>query len=235
MAIKGEKCEAGCGCGKHRRAKCGPGCTCGLHRMSPERLAWLRANAGNRRGVKQSKEHRQRISAALTGRPLSDEHRRKVAEVNADPVLLKRKAESRKALRKTPVTHRQVHKRLVTDRGSATNYTCVDCSEPADAWTHNWSAWEGVAQDIHGKRLTFSTNLNAYEPRCHECHNRLDRRPAPWDCAGTRRGAKLTEADVSHIRNSNLSTSALARELELDFGTVWRIRTGRSWKHLQQV
>ncbi|MDH6199179.1 hypothetical protein M2272_005847 [Mycobacterium frederiksbergense] len=97
-----------------------------------------------------------------------------MATVNADPALLKQKAESRKALRKTAATHRQVHKRLARDRGPASDYQCVDCSGTANAWSHNWSTWEDVAQDLCGKRLIFSTNLGVYEPRCHACHNRFD-------------------------------------------------------------
>ena len=100
--------------------KCAPGCTCGRHfkpRPSPEEVERLRSMAANRLGAKSSDEHRRKISAALTGRPLSVEHRRKVAAINADPELLKQKAKARKSRRKTPETYRQVHKRLVCDRG----------------------------------------------------------------------------------------------------------------------
>ncbi len=106
-----------------------------------------------------------------------------MAVVNANPDLLAQKAESRKALRNAPETHRQVHKRLVCDKGSATDYFCVDCTAPADSWAHDWSTWEDVAQELNGKRLTFSTNLAAYKPRCHKCHNKLDSNPRPWNAA----------------------------------------------------
>lgn len=182
MAPKGSRCETGCPCGKHKRAKCEPGCTCWRHNPSPEMIAKLQSMADNRKGARSTDEHRRKISTALTGRLLSDDHRRKMATVNADPALLKQKAESRKALRQTAATHRQVHKRLVSDRGPASDYLCVDCSGTADAWSHDWRTWEDVAQDLrHAKRMTFSTNLDAYEPRCHPCHNRLDRNPRPWD------------------------------------------------------
>lgn len=181
MAVKGERCKPGCPCRRHMRAKCEPGCTCWRHTPSPAEVARLREMSANRLGAKSSDEHRLKISTALTGRPLSEKHRRKMAVVNADPALLRKKARSRKALRRAAETHRQVHKRLVIDRGSASGYLCVDCSEQADAWTHSWSTWEDVAQNICGKRLTFSTNLAVYEPRCHACHNQLDRKPRPWD------------------------------------------------------
>lgn len=104
-----------------------------------------------------------------------------MAAINADPALLKQKSLARRARRKPAESHRAVHKRLIVDRGTAREHVCVDCGNRSEAWTHAWSTWENVAQDIHGKRLTFSTNLDVYEPRCHTCHNRLDRMPRPWD------------------------------------------------------
>jgi hypothetical protein len=229
MAVKGEKCAAGCTCGRHKRAKCPAGCTCGLHRMTPERLARLRSNANNRLGTKMPEDHRRKISTALTGRPLSEEHRQKLVAINSDPELKRRRAAKRKLLRTAPETHRQMHKRLVIDRGSATGYDCVDCGSPADAWTHDWSTWEDVAQDIGRKRLTFSTNPDAYEPRCHACHNRLDRNPAPWDLPGSRRGARLIEAEVEWIRTCGLKPRFVAAALGIHPATVWGIRTGKTW------
>lgn len=161
-------------------SRCAPGCSCGRHNPSPEEVERLRSLCANRVGRKNSEEHRRNQSAALTGRQFSEAHLRKIAEVNADPELLKVKRASRIAQRKPPESHRAVHKRLITDRGTARNQRCVDCSGPANAWTHAWETWEDVAQDRCGKRLTFSTNLDAYEPRCHGCHNTLDRAPRPW-------------------------------------------------------
>lgn len=195
-------------------------------------MANLREMSRNRLGVKMPPEHRRKISEALNGRRLSDEHRQKVAAVNADPALSRKKAEARKLRRKTAATHRQVHKRLFRDKGPASRYQCVDCSEQADAWTHDWSTWQDVAQELRGKRLTFSTNLAAYEPRCHACHNRLDRGPRPWDPIGSRQGAKLKEADVSWIRTCGLDLGAMADALGVSKTTVCRIRKGATWKHV---
>lgn len=141
----------------------------------------LRKMANNRKGQRSTEEHCRKIAEALTGRPLSEEHRRKMAAINADPELRKQRSQKRISRRKAAETHRQLHKRLATDRGPAVNHQCVDCHQPAHSWTHNWSTWEDVAQDIHGKRLTFSTNMAVYEPRCHPCHNKLDRCLRPWD------------------------------------------------------
>lgn len=213
-------------------SKCQPNCPCGLHRQSPEALARLRSMAGNRLGAKSSDEHRRKISEALTGKPLSAEHRTKMAEVNADPELLKRKAATRKKRRRAPETHRAVHRRLYADRGPASNHLCVDCSGPADDWSHDWPTWEDVAQGIRPPRTTFSTNLDAYVPRCTPCHSKLDHTPAAWNYGGQRGSYKLTEDDVRRIRTSELKPGALARELGVGRETIWKIRTGRSWKHI---
>lgn len=226
------KCQAGCQCRKHFRAKCAPGCACWRHNPSPAEVARLREMSRNRLGTKSSEEHRRKISEALTGRLLSDEHRAKVAAVNADPELNRRKAAVRRARLGVPETHRQVHKRLVRERGSATNFSCVDCSAPARAWAHSWDTWENVAQEISGKRLTFSTNLSVYEPRCHTCHNRLDRAPRAWALTGVRRKVKLTESDVLWIRSCGLGLSAMAATLGVNRATVHRIRSRKSWAHV---
>jgi hypothetical protein len=231
MPVK--KCAPGCVCGKHFRARCQPGCTCWRHNPSPKELARLRSMAGNRLGQKYSDEHRRKISAALTGKPLSAEHRRKVAAINADPELVEKKARARKARRRPPETYRQVHKRLVCDRGPASNHLCVDCSNPADDWSHSWPTWEDVAQDIRHPRATFSTNLDAYVPRCMPCHTRLDHTPAAWNYGGGRAGGyKLTESDVALIRTSRLSGSALARRLGVSPNAVSRVRLGKTWKFI---
>lgn len=161
-------------------SRCIPGCTCGRHNPSPKEVERLRSMAANRLGAKSTLEHRMNQSKALTGRKFSEAHLRKICEVNANPELNQIKRETRRARLQPPETHRAVHKRLVARRGSARNQICVDCSGPADAWTHRWGTWENVAQDLRGKRLTFSTDLDAYEPRCHPCHNTLDRAPRPW-------------------------------------------------------
>ncbi len=231
-----KKCEPGCTCGKHSRIHCtGPGCTCHRHRPSEATKARLRGMAANRLGAKSTDEHRRRISAALTGRPLSDEHRAKMAAINADPELLKKKAKSRKARRKTPETYRQVHKRLYSDRGSASSYRCVDCDSRADDWSHNWPTWEDVAQDIRAPRGTFSTNLDAYVPRCTPCHARLDHAPTAWNHGGGRRACKLTPTDVVWIRTSRMSAVELARLLGVSQTTVRDARRGKTWRYLNSV
>lgn len=199
-------------------------------KQSPEHAAKSRTA---RLGARSSDEHRRKISEALMGRPLSDEHRRRMTVVNSDPELQRRKAATRKAKRKAPESHRAVHKRLVRDRGAAGNHKCTTCSNPANAWAHNWSTWEDVAQDIRGKRMTFSTNLDAYQPLCHSCHNELDRSHRPWDNPeGPRTGVKLTETDVRWIRTCGLSLDEMAASLGIHRASVCAIRLGRTWKDI---
>jgi len=45
--------------------------------------------------------------------------------------------------------------------------------------------------------------------------------------------AKLTEADIKYIRNSEKSSRELATELLVSYYTIWDIRKYRSWKHLK--
>ena len=62
-------------------------------------------------------------------------------------------------------TYRTVHSRLVTRRGSAADYPCVDCQQPA----RDWSYKNGSGG------MPYSTNLDDYEPRCRSCHINLDK------------------------------------------------------------
>jgi hypothetical protein len=216
--------------------KCQPGCTCGHHTaFSPQRReflhgeknkAHLRQLAAQHNGQTYSEEHRRNISEGLRGKPLSEEHRRKISEISRDPAMKARRRAARIARRKPPETYRQVHKRLLTDRGPAKNYPCVDCGEPAKDWSRDGLTWENVAQGISGKRLLFSTDLSVYRPRCQLCHNRLDN-------LGVRNGcAKLTAADVLWIRARTMSPKASAAVLGIDKTTVYKILKGKAWKHV---
>lgn len=198
-------------------------------KQTPEHIARSKAA---RLGWQPSDETRRKISEALSGKPKSEEHRRKMLVVNNDAELGKRKSATRKLRRKPPETHRVVHKRLVSDRGSAGGYTCSSCSNPANAWAHDWDTWEDVAQEINGKRLTFSTNLDAYQALCHSCHNRLDRKGRPWDPPGTLTGSKLTESDVRWIRTCGLTLDEMAAVLGVDNTTVCAIRLGKRWTNV---
>lgn len=53
-----------------------------------------------------------------------------------------------------------VHMRIKAAYGSATEYICTDCGEPAKEWS-----WE------HG---TDKTDIDNYNPRCYPCHRAYD-------------------------------------------------------------
>lgn len=63
-----------------------------------------------------------------------------------------------------------VHTRLRKDRGSASNYPCTDCGQPAEHWSYDHD-------DLNEKLATegpYSTNLDHYSARCVPCHKRFD-------------------------------------------------------------
>jgi hypothetical protein len=48
-------------------------------------------------------------------------------------------------------------------------------------------------------------------------------------------GARLTEDSARFIANSNMGSFALARMFGVSPGAIWKIRSGRSWKHLRAL
>lgn len=73
-----------------------------------------------------------------------------------------------------------VHQRIYDKRGKASTYSCVDCSGPALDWSYNHSGIEEITRaETRGSktfRLTFSTDISQYEPRCRRCHYAFDAR-----------------------------------------------------------
>lgn len=67
-------------------------------------------------------------------------------------------------------TYNGVHLRLAAQRGRATEYPCVDCGDLAFEWSYN-NSHEQERRDSIGR---YSTNLDAYDPRCVRCHRRFD-------------------------------------------------------------
>ena len=51
---------------------------------------------------------------------------------------------------------------------------------------------------------------------------------------GTNNGmSKLTEADVRAIRQDNRSSYAIAPDYGVNHCTVWNVKAGKSWKHIE--
>lgn len=70
-------------------------------------------------------------------------------------------------------TYNGLHRRLRREIGSASEYACVDCSEPAHEWSYDHSDPDALA-DSTGS--LYSLNPSHYEPRCHTCHRRFDQK-----------------------------------------------------------
>lgn len=91
---------------------------------------------------------------------------------HGDPNVVLKSSGGSGRVRVSDPTYRTVHKRLVAQRGKATDYPCVDCGQSAREWSYK----NGGSRD-----RSFSADLGDYEPRCRSCHARLDR-PAPRLC-----------------------------------------------------
>lgn len=67
------------------------------------------------------------------------------------------------------------HKRVYRERGSASNYDCVCCGEPAQEWAYDHLD-ENEQRDADGKYAgrPFSMDPMRYEPMCARCHRIID-------------------------------------------------------------
>jgi hypothetical protein len=74
------------------------------------------------------------------------------------------------------VKYRSAHQRVDRIRGLASSHPCVDCGDQAQAWSYNhkdpYEVYEVRRRD--GRVLAYSTNPDAYEPRCRSCHASFD-------------------------------------------------------------
>ena len=66
-----------------------------------------------------------------------------------------------------------VHQRLPRVRGKATGQTCIGCGVPAEAWAYDHSDPDELVND---RGQAYSANLDHYQPLCHSCHIKADRR-----------------------------------------------------------
>jgi hypothetical protein len=53
------------------------------------------------------------------------------------------------------------HRRVAAERGKASEYDCVDCSQPAAEWSYVGTGY-------------YSTDTSLYSPRCRSCHTIFD-------------------------------------------------------------
>jgi hypothetical protein len=75
-------------------------------------------------------------------------------------------------------TYSAAHDRVRTQRGPASEQTCVDCEGPASEWSYDHRDPQALKRLVGGRDLTYSADPNHYQPRCHPCHVRFDLPPA---------------------------------------------------------
>lgn len=71
--------------------------------------------------------------------------------------------------------YKAVHLRLKRMRGKASAHVCVDCGGQAADWSYTGDSDTGLVSTEKGvEGLLYSTDLDAYVPRCKRCHKRHD-------------------------------------------------------------
>jgi hypothetical protein len=69
------------------------------------------------------------------------------------------------------VTYMGLHSRLRSQRGKASDHTCVWCGEGADHWAYDHT---DPTPMFGPKDQPYSADVNRYQPMCKTCHRRMD-------------------------------------------------------------
>lgn len=76
------------------------------------------------------------------------------------------------------VTYGGAHARTRRIRGPASQFRCVDCDSPAREWSYNHNGEVELTELVNRKyrtlEMTYSPNVDDYEPRCASCHRIFD-------------------------------------------------------------
>jgi hypothetical protein len=64
------------------------------------------------------------------------------------------------------------HRRVLADRGRATEFECVDCGGPAAEWSYRGGS---IDELVNPAGLAYSPNSDDYDPRCIRCHRHYDK------------------------------------------------------------
>lgn len=67
-----------------------------------------------------------------------------------------------------------IHKRLARTRGSAERFSCVDCGGIAQEWSYDGSDPDELIGRSGKSNVSYSLDLNHYQPRCISCHRIFD-------------------------------------------------------------
>lgn len=161
-------------------------CECGCGEKVSEGRRFRHGH--NQRGRPFSAEHRKKISESKRGKPRSAETRRKISEALRSSEAWKQKTEAQKGIPRPPETRQRIsetlrrdevgysglHIRLRREQGNAREFSCVQCGAGADQWALNHSHPSSCIDSRTG--LRFSLDPDAYDPLCHSCHRKRDRR-----------------------------------------------------------
>lgn len=71
---------------------------------------------------------------------------------------------------KTEVRYAAAHIRVQRAKGKASEHPCVDCGGPAEDWSYEGGDPEERVELMKGSPITFSLNIDFYNPRCRVCH-----------------------------------------------------------------
>ena len=73
-------------------------------------------------------------------------------------------------------SYSQAHSRVRKERGSARDYSCVGCGEPADEWSYDNCDLEerSEVRDTCKYPLKYSLDPDHYRPLCNKCHRQAD-------------------------------------------------------------
>lgn len=86
----------------------------------------------------------------------------------------KQGAPNKPGRRKAVTGYFNAHKRVKWARGPATQFACVDCNRSANEWALIAGMGE-CSELIRGRYLlSYSMDVNNYEPKCFKCHRSKD-------------------------------------------------------------
>ena len=115
-----------------------------------------------KKGYKQTKKHRKKISKMHIGKRPNEETKRKISEAHK---CIKMKSGIESSNWRGGLIARNdyngIHLWIESEKGKAKNYKCVDCNKPACDWSN-----------IDHK---YKKNLNDYMSRCRSCHCKWDK------------------------------------------------------------
>jgi hypothetical protein len=70
-----------------------------------------------------------------------------------------------------------MHVKVSKARGRASDHVCIDCGERAKQWSYDHTDDNGLIGSNAGRdNLSYSLDVDRYEPRCVSCHAAFDKR-----------------------------------------------------------